>query len=158
MCSKFEHILCDRLRDIDMVSWQGEIFLNAKICLNTLPWQKILFDYISSCGPVETFGRHGHGRGSWYRELSWHSRKKSRKSHGVTLSGCPSSHSLGFEDEDLGSSPVWWAATVATYCPSRLGELCKFLSSKPCEWSDAPRGRYISLTFTICCSPRHNFN
>ena len=42
-------------------------------------------------------------------------------------------HLLGFEDEDLGSSPGWWAATVATYCPSRTGELQKFLSSKPCE-------------------------
>ena len=29
-----------------------------------------------------------------------------------------SCHSLGFEDEDLGSSPGWLAATVATYCPS----------------------------------------
>ena len=32
-----------------------------------------------------------------------------------------SRHSLGFEEENLGSSPGWWAATVATYCPSRLG-------------------------------------
>ena len=30
-------------------------------------------------------------------------------------------HSLGFEDENLGSSPGWWAATVATYCRSRPG-------------------------------------
>ena len=37
--------------------------------------------------------------------------------------------SLGFEDGDLGSSPGWWVATVATYCPSRPGELPKFLSS-----------------------------
>ena len=44
-----------------------------------------------------------------------------------------SRHSLDFEDEDLGSSPGWWAATVATYCPSRPRELPKFLSSKPCE-------------------------
>ena len=44
-----------------------------------------------------------------------------------------SRHSLGFEDDDLGSSPGWWAATVATYCPSRPGELPKFLSSKPCK-------------------------
>ena len=42
-------------------------------------------------------------------------------------------HSLGFEDENLGSSPGWWAATVATYCPSRSVELPKFLSLKPCE-------------------------
>ena len=44
-----------------------------------------------------------------------------------------SDRSLGLEDEDLGSSPGWWAATVATYRPSRLGELTKFLSSKPCQ-------------------------
>ena len=42
-------------------------------------------------------------------------------------------HSLGFEDENLGSSPGRWAASVATYCPSRPGELPKFLSSKLCE-------------------------
>ena len=29
-----------------------------------------------------------------------------------------SHHSQCFEDEDLGSSPGWWAATAATYCPS----------------------------------------
>ena len=44
-----------------------------------------------------------------------------------------SRHLLGFEDEKLGSSPGWRAATVATYCPSRPGELLKFLSSKPWE-------------------------
>ena len=38
-------------------------------------------------------------------------------------------HSLGFEDGNLGSSPGWWAATVATYCPSRQGELPKFLAN-----------------------------
>ena len=27
---------------------------------------------------------------------------------------------LGWVDLDLGSSPGWWAATVATYCPSRV--------------------------------------
>ena len=32
-------------------------------------------------------------------------------------------HSPGFEDENLGSSPGCWAATVATYCPSRPEEL-----------------------------------
>ena len=42
-------------------------------------------------------------------------------------------YSLGFEDDNLGSSPGWWAATVANYCPSRLEELPEFLSSKPCE-------------------------
>ena len=32
---------------------------------------------------------------------------------------------LGWVDLDLGSSLGWWAATVATYCPSRPGELPK---------------------------------
>ena len=53
-------------------------------------------------------------------------------------------HSLGFEDEDLGSSPGWWAATVATYCPSRPGELPKSSALKPSEVSDAPRGKVKS--------------
>ena len=44
---------------------------------------------------------------------------------GTVQSGA-AGHSLGFEDEDLESSPGWWAATVATYSPSRLGELPKF--------------------------------
>ena len=38
---------------------------------------------------------------------------------------------LASVDKNLGSSPGWWAATVATYCPSRLGELPKFLSTEP---------------------------
>ena len=42
-------------------------------------------------------------------------------------------HLLGFEDEDLGSSPGRWAATVANYCPSRSWELHQLLSSKPSE-------------------------
>ena len=44
-----------------------------------------------------------------------------------------SDRSLGFEDEDLGSSP----RLVGRYCsfllPKQAGELPKFLSSKPCE-------------------------
>ena len=38
-------------------------------------------------------------------------------------SGAADRSLIGFEDEDLGSSPGWWASTVATYCPSRPGEL-----------------------------------
>ena len=30
-------------------------------------------------------------------------------------------YSLGFEDENLGNSLGWWAANVATCCPSRPG-------------------------------------
>ena len=51
----------------------------------------------------------------------------------VLQSGAAYHSSLGFEDENLGSSPGWWAATVATYGPSRPGELLKFLSLKPYE-------------------------
>ena len=29
---------------------------------------------------------------------------------------------IGWDDLHLGSSPGWWAATVATYCPSRMVE------------------------------------
>ena len=35
---------------------------------------------------------------------------------------CRAYHSLGYEDENLESSLGWWAATVATYCPSRTAE------------------------------------
>ena len=41
--------------------------------------------------------------------------------------------SQGFEGNVLGSSSGWWAATVATYCPSRQVELPKTLPSKPCD-------------------------
>ena len=38
---------------------------------------------------------------------------------------------LGWVDLDLGSSPGWWAATVATYCPSRMVEHPKSKSTQP---------------------------
>ena len=38
----------------------------------------------------------------------------------------------GFVDLDLWSSPGWWAATVATYCPDRMVEHPKSKSTKPC--------------------------
>ena len=38
---------------------------------------------------------------------------------------------LGSVDLDLGSSPGWWAATVATYCPSRMVEHSKSKSTQP---------------------------
>ena len=38
---------------------------------------------------------------------------------------------LGWVDLDLGSSPGWWAANVATYCPSRVVEHSKSKSTKP---------------------------
>ena len=54
---------------------------------------------------------------------------------GMDIQSRATYHLLGFVDENLGSYPAWWAATVATFCPSRLGELPRFLSSKP---SDRP--------------------
>ena len=38
---------------------------------------------------------------------------------------------LAWVDLDLGSSPGWWAATVATYCPSRVVKHPKSKSTKP---------------------------
>ena len=40
---------------------------------------------------------------------------------------------LGWVDLDLGSSPGWWAATVATYCPSRPSQLTWKNITKPCD-------------------------
>ena len=63
-----------------------------------------------------------------------------------TVQRYSSSHSQGFKEENLGNSPGWWAATVANYCPSRPGELPQLLSSKPCEWSDAPHCRAVPIS------------
>ena len=38
---------------------------------------------------------------------------------------------LGWDDLDFGSSLGWWAATVATNCPSRMVENPKSISTKP---------------------------
>ena len=38
---------------------------------------------------------------------------------------------LGWVYLDLGSSPGWWATTVASYCPSRVVEHPKSKSTKP---------------------------
>ena len=37
-----------------------------------------------------------------------------------SVQGVPCPRGLGFVDLDLGSSPSWWAAIVATYCQSRM--------------------------------------
>ena len=37
---------------------------------------------------------------------------------------------LGWVDLDLGGSPGWWAATVATYCPGRVVEHHKSKSTQ----------------------------
>ena len=38
---------------------------------------------------------------------------------------------MGWVDLNLGSSPGWWAATVATYCPSRVVDHPKSKSTTP---------------------------
>ena len=43
----------------------------------------------------------------------------------------------------LGRSPGWWAATLATYCPSRMVEHPKYMSTKPC--ARPPGSRCISV-------------
>ena len=45
---------------------------------------------------------------------------------------------LGWVDLDLGSSPGWWAATVATYCPSRMVEHSKSKSTQPSCQTTSP--------------------
>ena len=49
-----------------------------------------------------------------------------------------SGRSLGFEDDDLGSSPGWWAATVATYYPSRPGGATQILIFKTLRMFERP--------------------
>ena len=39
---------------------------------------------------------------------------------GLVIQSGASGERLGWVDSDLGSSPGWWAASVATYCPSRM--------------------------------------
>ena len=39
----------------------------------------------------------------------------------------------GFKDEDLGNSPGWSAATVATYCSSRMVKLTRQINVSPAD-------------------------
>ena len=45
---------------------------------------------------------------------------------------------LGWVDLDLGSSPGWWAASIATYCPCRMVEHPKSNSTQPSRSPDTP--------------------
>ena len=66
----------------------------------------------------------------------------------LSIQSGASYHSLGFEDEDLGSSPGWWAATVAIYCPSRPGETLQILIFKTLRMIGRP-ALYLSTLFGI---------
>ena len=54
-------------------------------------------------------------------------KKKERNVYRVTLVVAY----IGWDDLHLGSSPGWWATTVATYCPSRMVEPPKPKSTQP---------------------------
>ena len=58
---------------------------------------------------------------------------------------------LGWVDLDLGSSPGWWAATVATYCPSREVEHPKSKSTKPSSRRHGTPCSYSTLASTLHC-------
>ena len=51
---------------------------------------------------------------------------------------------LGWVDLDLESFPGWWAATVATYCPNRMVEHPKSMSTQP---------RYSTTSVTVLMNP-----
>ena len=56
---------------------------------------------------------------------------------------------LGWVDLDLGSSPGWWAAAVATYCPSRMVEHTKSKSTKTlCQTTRVTL--YSASQFGVC--------
>ena len=50
----------------------------------------------------------------------------------VRVQGYSSGLDMGWVDLDLGSSPGWWAATVAAYCPGRMVENPKSKSTGGC--------------------------
>ena len=78
---------------------------------------------IKSDGCVNLGRRAGGHAGPVYHARMFSIKHTYRVRH---LPGC-----LGWVDLDLGSSPGWWAATVAIYCPSRMVEHPKSKSTKP---------------------------
>ena len=51
---------------------------------------------------------------------------------------------VGWVDLDMGSSPGWWAAGVATYCPSRVVDHSKSKSTKPSPRAHGTPCMYIN--------------
>ena len=89
--------------------------ITLPFCVVTLPLSEL--GRVDPTYKVSNCVMYGNGLYERYDHLS-----------GLIQSGV-SGHLLGFEDDDLGSSPGWWAATVATYCPSRLDR-----GSSPNSW------------------------
>ena len=118
-----------------------ELVLNVSRCLKMLSNNYAIFPSKSKpdslrCGPSTTRSQ-ARPLGSATLTSEHTAPTSSPTPCGMLQSGT-AYRSLGFEDENLGSSPGWWVAIVTTYYPSRLGELPKFLSSKLCERSAAP--------------------
>ena len=68
----------------------------------------------------------------------------------VSVQGVPCPRRLGFVDLDLGSSPGCWAATVATYCPSRMVEHSKSKSTQPSCQTTSPTLSKVTLLTGFC--------
>ena len=77
---------------------------------------------------------------TFFRHYAWVSRINIQGGAGGLAAGLgvPCPRGLGFFDLDLGSSPGWWAATVATYCPSRMVEHSKSKSTQPSCQTTSP--------------------
>ena len=88
-------------------------------------------------GTVEryVYGYPNHlGDGTVSRGISWFGEgflEPTRKVFNNKVQGVPCPRRLGFVDLYLRSSPGWWAATVATYCPRRIVEHPKSKSTQP---------------------------
>ena len=66
------------------------------------------------------------------------------------IQGGASGRTVGWVDSELGSSPGWWAATVATYCPSRMVEHSKSKSipTQPYDQMPHPVKPFQNLYWT----------
>ena len=78
---------------------------------------------LTAARPSDALGELQSGRHVPSREMRSFSPPYYRVAHHVS--------DLGWVDFDLGSSPGWWAAIVASYCPSRVVEHTKSKSTPP---------------------------
>ena len=78
------------------------------------------------------------GRDRPHPQRVWPPRRNDRVSwvQTQTLQGYSSTLSQGFKDEDMGNSPGWWVATVASYCPNRPSQLLETTVTKHCDRVD----------------------
>ena len=81
------------------------------------------------------WSRRCRGRG---RRSRWRRWTRTGERTATLIQSGASGERLGWVDLDLGSSLRWLAATVATYCPSRMVEHPKSNSTQPSRSPDAP--------------------